>query len=237
MATPHINSKLEDIAKIVLMPGDPLRAKYIADKYLQNAKLVNDVRNMYGYTGTYKGRKITVFASGMGNPSMGIYSYELFKFYNVDYIIRIGTAGSYSKNLDILDLLLVTDCYSQTSYGKEQSGSTDNIISASTNLSQTIKETSYGLSKVLKQGRVYCSDAFYKNDENFISLLNDYGCMAVEMENYALFHNAKILGKQAASILTISDSFITNEEIDSEQRENGLDDMIILALESAIRLI
>ena len=236
MATPHIESKKEDIAKIVLMPGDPLRAKYIADNYLENVKQVNSVRNIFAYTGTYKDKEITIFASGMGNPSMGIYSYELFKFYDVDYIIRIGTAGAYSDAINVMDLMLVEDCYSESSYAKEQSNNSDNIACASKELFETIKNTATELGNNYKTGRVHCSDAFYKEDNNYEELVKKYNCLAVEMETFALFQNAKLLNKKAACILTISDSFVTKTEISSEQREKGLDDMIKLALESCIKL-
>ncbi len=237
MATAHIESNKEDIAKVVLMPGDPLRAKYIADKYLQNVKQVNKVRNIFAYTGTYKGRKITVFSSGMGNPSMGIYSYELFKYYDVDYIIRIGTAGAYTKELKLMDLLVVTNCYSESSYAKELYGGQSSIATASSLVVQTIKETAYAQEQVLKYGRVHCADAFYNENIDIQKLAEEYGCQAVEMETFALFSNAKLLNKNAGCILTISNSLITNEETTSEQREKGLDDMITLALESGIRLL
>ena len=237
MATAHIKSNKEDIAKVVLMPGDPLRAKYIAEKYLENVKLVNDVRNIYAYTGTYKGRKITVFSSGMGNPSVGIYSYELFRFYDVDYIIRIGTAGAYSKELNVMDLLVVTNCYSESSYAKELYGGQSSIATASSEIVQTIKETAYAQEKVLKYGRVHCSDAFYSENIDIKKLVDEYNCLAVEMESFALFNNAKLLNKNAGCILTISNSLVTNEETTSEQREKGLDEMIVLALESGIKLL
>ncbi len=237
MATAHIESNKEDIAKVVLMPGDPLRAKYIAEKYLQNVKQVNKVRNIFAYTGTYKGRKITVFSSGMGNPSMGIYSYELFKYYDVDYIIRIGTAGAYTKELKLMDLLVVTNCYSESSYAKELYNGQSSVATASNAVVQTIKETAYAQEKILKYGRVHCSDAFYSDNTDIRKLNEEYGCLAVEMETFALFNNAKLLKKDAGCILTVSNSLITNEETTSEQREKGLDDMITLALESGIRLL
>ena len=235
MATPHIESKKEDIAATVLMPGDPLRAKYIAEHYLEEAKCVNTVRNMYGYTGIYKNHKITVFASGMGNPSIGIYSYELFHDYDVENIIRIGTAGSYVKELNVMDVLLVEDCYSSSSYAKEQNGNEDSIISSSKTLTNSIEQTAALLHKPLKKGRVHCGDALYKQQDNYEEIANQYHCLAGEMESFALFHNARVLEKKAACILTISNSLITWEETDSEKREKGLNDMIILALESAIK--
>lgn len=236
MATPHIEANLEDIAKTVLMPGDPLRAKYIIEHYLQDVKLVNSVRNILGYTGTYKGKRVTVFASGMGNPSMGIYSYELYKYYNVENIIRIGTAGAYTDELEIMDILIATDTYSESSYAKEQNNYLDNIVSASAELNKVIEETASTTDCSVKLGRVHCGDALYKENDNFKEIAANYHCLAGEMETFALFHNAKVLNKQAACILTISNSLITNVETTSEQREKGLDDMIKLALESAVRL-
>lgn len=236
MATPHIEANLEDIAKTVLMPGDPLRAKYIVEHYLQDVKLVNSVRNVLGYTGTYKGKRVTVFASGMGNPSMGIYSYELYKYYNVENIIRIGTAGAYTDELEIMDVLIATDTYSESSYAKEQNNYLDNIVSASSELNKVIEETASTMDCSVKLGRVHCGDALYKENDNFQEIAANYHCLAGEMETFALFHNAKVLNKKAACILTISNSLITNIETTSEQREKGLDDMIKLALESAVRL-
>lgn len=235
MATPHIESRKEDIAPNVLMPGDPLRAKYIAEHYLEEVKCVNTVRNMYGYTGTYKNHKITVFASGMGNPSIGIYSYELFHDYGVENIIRIGTAGSYVRELNVMDVLLVEDCYSSSSYAREQNGNTANIISSSKSLTSLIEKTAATLNQSFKKGRVHCGDALYKENDDYEAIANNYHCLAGEMESFALFHNAQVLGKNAACILTISNSLITREETDSERREKGLNDMIVLALESVIK--
>lgn len=236
MSTPHIESNKENIAKTVLMPGDPLRAKYIAFKYLENVKLVNQVRNMLAYTGTYKGKEITIFASGMGNPSMGIYSYELYKYYDVENIIRIGTAGAYTKELDVRDLLVVSDVYSLSSYAKEQNNSQEHIIEATPVLLNQIEQVANKLSQKIKKGRVHCEDSLYKENSVFEKMANEHNCLAVEMESFALFHNAKILNKKAACILTISNSLVSNIETTSEEREKGLDEMIILALETAITL-
>ena len=234
MSTPHIESLETDICKTVIMPGDPLRAKYIADNYLENARLINSVRNIFGYTGTYKGKEITIFASGMGNPSMGIYSDELYKYYNVENIIRIGTSGAYTKKLDIMDLLLVEDTYSSSSYAMEQNNDTSPIIKASQELNTIIKNKALNLKTPVKIGRVHCGDALYKENDNYKELYENYHCMAGEMETFALFHNAKVLKKQASCILTISNSLVTNVETSSSQREKGLDTMIKLALESAV---
>ena len=236
MATPHIEANKGDIAKVVLMPGDPLRAKFIAETYLENYKLVNTVRNMYGYTGTYKGQPVTVFASGMGCPSMGIYSYELFKFYDVDKIIRIGSAGAYTKDLDLYSLVLVTGSYSESTYAKVQGNETRNIIYSNSEINSIIENKANQLGIKLNKGIVDCSDVFYKEEDKYIDLYNNYNCIAVEMETFALFHNANVTGKKAAAIVTISDNLVTHEETTSEERQNSFTEMIKLALESAIEL-
>lgn len=235
MATPHIESRPEEIAKIVLMPGDPLRAKKIAEEYLEDAHLVNQVRNAFAYTGTYQGQKITVFSSGMGNPSMGIYAYELFHFYDVDCILRIGSAGSYTEELGLYDVLLVEETYSDSSFLKVQQDVSDKILSADLMCNQRIAEAATKLGMNLKKGRVYCGDVFYRMEEPFEQLYREKGCLACEMETFALFATAKLLGKRASCLLTISNSFVTNEETTSEERQNSFDQMIHLALEAAVR--
>lgn len=234
--TPHNEAEIGSIAKTVLMPGDPLRAEAIANKYLENVKLVNKVRNMYAYTGTYKGKEITIMASGMGMPSIGIYSYELYKEYGVENIIRIGSAGSYVKELDLYDLLLVDSSYSDSTYAKVQSGDLEEIEYSSNDLNDIIKSTAKELNITLKEGRVYSSDVFYKEDNNYIDLVDRYETVAVEMESFALFHNAKVLNKKATCLLTISDSLITKKETTSIERQNNFNEMAELALESAIKL-
>lgn len=234
--TPHIEAEIGSIAKTVLMPGDPLRAEAIANKYLENVKLVNKVRNMYAYTGTYKGKEITIMASGMGMPSIGIYSYELYKEYGVENIIRIGSAGSYVKELDLYDLLLVDSSYSDSTYAKVQSGDLEEIEYSNNDLNDIIKSTAKELNITLKEGRVYSSDVFYKEDNNYIDLVDRYETVAVEMESFALFHNAKVLNKKATCLLTISDSLITKKETTSIERQNNFNEMAELALESAIKL-
>ncbi len=234
--TPHNEAKIGEIASTVLMPGDPLRAKYIAETFLDNPKLVNQVRGMYAYTGTYKGKDITVMASGMGMPSIGIYSYELYKFYNVDNIIRIGSAGSYVKELNIYDILLVDKSYSESSYANTQNGETKNILESSKYLNDIIINTSKELNINIQVGTAHSSDVFYKEDNKYEELVEKYNTKAVEMESFALFHNANVLGKNATCLLTISDSFITNEETTIEERQTHFNEMIKLALESALKL-
>lgn len=231
--TPHIEAKNDEIASTVIMPGDPLRAQYIANTYLNDVKLVNKVRNIYAYTGTYKGVKVTIMASGMGMPSIGIYSYELFKFYNVENIIRVGSAGSYSKDLKLYDVVLVNEAYSKSSFAKIQGYDSD-IISSSESINDIIKSTSEILNKKLTVGKIYSTDVFYDNVD--INELYNEGCLCVEMESFALFYNAKKLNKKASCLLTISDNLVTHEETTSEERQKSFNDMIILALESAIRL-
>ncbi|MBP3461272.1 MAG: purine-nucleoside phosphorylase [Bacilli bacterium] len=234
--TPHIEAKKGEIAKTVLMPGDPLRAKYIAETYLENYTLVNSVRGMYAYTGNYKNKKITVMASGMGMPSIGIYSYELYKFYDVENIIRLGSAGSYSKDLNIYDVLLVNKCYSESSYAKTQNNDLNELQEGSKELNNIINITAKKLNRKLYFGNIHSSDVFYKENNNYEYLREKYGCLAVEMESFALFHNAKILNKKAACLLTISDSFITKEETTSLERQNSFNVMIEIALESSLSM-
>ena len=230
--TPHNEAEKNQIAKTVIMPGDPLRAKYIAENFLSDYKLVNTVRNMYAYTGKYNGKEVTVMASGMGMPSIGIYSYELFKFYDVDEIIRVGSAGSYTKDLNLYDVVLVNACYSESSYAKTQNGCEDNMMYASDSLNFYIKQAATENNIPITIANVHSSDVFYKENNNYKELYEKYGCMCVEMESFALFHNAKVLGKKAACILTISDSLVTKEETTAEERQKSFNKMIELALKT-----
>ena len=230
--TPHNEANKEDIAKTVLMPGDPLRAKYIAETYLEDYKLVNKVRNCFAYTGYYKGKRVTVMASGMGMPSIGIYSYELFKFYDVDTIIRVGSSGAYTDKLNLYDVVLVDGAYSDSSYALAQNGETRNILHGNDEVNNHIKETAEKLNIPIHFVNIHSSDIFYKENDNFPELYEKYGCAAVEMESFALFHNANACGKKAACLLTISDNLVTHEETTPEERQNSFNNMIELALES-----
>lgn len=234
MATPHIESKKESIAKKVLMPGDPMRAKYIAEHYLEDVELVNDVRGMLAYTGNYKGSRVTVFASGMGIPSIAIYAYELFQFYEVEEIIRIGSCGAYTKDISLGDLVLVKDSVSESTFGKVFCGSREECISSDNALNEKILEAASSLNQHITPGNIYCSEAFYTENKEKSKLPEKYHCLGVEMETFALFHIAKTLGKKASAILTVSDSFVTNEKMTSEMREKGLHDMIEVALTTII---
>ena len=234
MATPHIESKKEEIAKTVLMPGDPLRAEHIAKNYLENYKIVNKVRGMYAYTGTYKGKEVTIFPSGMGIPSMGIYSYELFKFYDVEKIIRIGTTGAYTENLNLFDLILVENSYSNSNYALDLCNSNDHVIESTKELNEKIKEISSKDNIKLQIGNIYSTETFYAENTDIKKLYTTYNCLGAEMESYALFNNAKLLNKKAACLLTVSDNLITKEETTSEERQNSLNKMIELALNSIL---
>jgi len=233
--TPHIEAKSkEEIAKTVLMPGDPLRAKFVADTFLENVKQFNRVRNVLGYTGTYKGRRISVMASGMGMPSIGIYSYELFKFYDVENIIRIGSCGGYTSNLKLYDVILAKDVWSESSYAKVQSGYQSDIIEATPELNERLKKYARELDIPIHIERIHSSDVFYReNFEEYKEIYHKHGCAAVEMEAFALFHNAKILGKNAACLLTVSDNLETKEETTSEERQSAFTNMMKIALEMA----
>lgn len=219
------------IAKVVLMPGDPLRAKMIAENYLSDVVCFNTVRNMFGYTGTYKGVKVTVMGSGMGMPSIGIYSYELFSYYDVNTIIRIGSAGSYDANFNVYDTVLTTFAYSESNYAKVAFGMGSKKQKASTEVNRKLKHAAKEVGITLKEATIHSSDVFYSNDPNHWKEVHDkFDCMCVEMESFALFANAKALGKNAACLLTISDSFITHEVTSSEERQNSFHNMILVAL-------
>lgn len=234
MLTPHNNALKGDIATTVLMPGDPLRAKYIADTFLENIKQFNDVRNMLGYTGTYKGRKISVMGSGMGMPSIGIYSYELYKFYDVERIIRIGSAGAYAPELKLYDTLLVTEAWSESNFAKSQNGQQSHIMKSTKDLDKQILKISKKLSIPIVSGRVHSSDVFYRETtDSHHDIYHKHGCLAVEMESFALFHNAKVLGKKAACLLTISDSLVTHEITTADERQSAFTNMMKIALELA----
>ncbi|MDD5601601.1 MAG: purine-nucleoside phosphorylase [Candidatus Izemoplasmatales bacterium] len=234
MATPHIQAQMGDIAPLVLMPGDPLRAKYIAETFLDNVTQFNTVRNMYGYTGTYHGNKISVMGSGMGMPSIGIYAYELYRFFGVEKIIRIGSAGAYSPTLQLFDTLLVTEAWSESSYAKTQSQELRKVLKASALLNKELKSAAKKLSIHLHTGRVHSTDVFYRQGpEIHVAMFLKHRCLAAEMESFALFHTANILKKHAACLLTISDSLVTKEETTSEERQNAFTNMMKVALELA----
>ena len=236
MPTPHIESREEDIAPVVLMPGDPLRAKYIADNFLENVKQVNAVRNMFAYTGTYKGKRVTVFASGMGIPSIGIYSYELYKFYNVEKIIRIGTCGSFHKDVKLLDVILSKCAYCKTYFNKLLDGGEEEYVYSSSTLNHQIEEKARENNISLKVGNTITSDVFdvYCDDKELFrsNFPQDWNFLSVEMEAFGLFYVAKKLGKEATCLMTVVDSLFDQRSLTSEDRQNSLNEMISLALDS-----
>lgn len=234
MPTPHNEANKGNFAKTVLMPGDPLRAKFIADTFLTDVRQVNGVRGMLGFTGKYNGKEISVMGSGMGMPSIGIYSYELYKFYDVETIIRIGSAGGYSKDLRLYDVVLATSAYSESSYAKTQSGDSRNILFPSEELNDRIRNSAKNLNIPLHEGMIHSSDVFYRESSDYMTQdENVKNSLCVEMESFALFHNAEVLGKKAACLLTISDSFVYPEVTTPEERQKSFTNMMKIALDSA----
>ena len=235
MSTPHNGAENGAFAKTVLMPGDPLRAKFIAENFLENPKLVTSVRNVLGYTGTYNGKEISVMASGMGMPSIGIYSFELFSMYGVETIVRIGSAGAYTEDLNLYDVVLAESAYSESSYAKTQNGCEDDVMYPSREINDKLLAAAEKLGIPCKETRIHSSDVFYQdaNRGSFRRYPEKYGAMCVEMESFALFHNANVLGKKAACILTISDNLATHEETTAEERQNAFTAMMKIALELA----
>lgn len=240
MSTPHNEANLGDIAKTVIMPGDPLRAKYIAENFLDNYKLVNSVRGMYAFTGNYKGKEITVMASGMGMPSMGIYSYELYKFYGVENIIRIGSCGAYRPDLKLFDIVLSENVFSEGNFALTLNNENCHIVSSNKDLNDVIKSTANQTNINILSGNTVCTDCFdvYMTDVNqFLTRIpENFNPAAAEMEAFALFYVAKVLNKKAACLMSVVDSKYIKEIATPEERQTGLNNMIKLALESAILL-
>ena len=240
MSTPHNSAQKGDIAKTVIMPGDPLRAKYIVENFFDDYKLVNDVRGMYAYTGKYKEKEISVMASGMGMPSMGIYSYELFKFYDVENIIRIGSCGAYLPNLKLFDIILSENVFSESNYAFTLNNDNCHIINSNSELNSVIEDVAKKDNLNLFNGNTVCTDCFdvYMTDVNkFLSRVPDgFNPISAEMEAFALFYNAKLLNKKASCLMSVVDSKFISEVATTDERQNGLNNMIKLALDSAILL-
>lgn len=237
MATPHINANKGDIAKVVLMPGDPLRAQFIAETFLEDVVQFNDVRNMFGFTGTYKGTKVSVMGSGMGMPSIGIYSYELYNQYDVEAIIRIGSAGSYSESAKLYDVVLADSAYSESSFAKAAFNIQEDILNPSETLNALIKEKAAALDYPMIVDRIHSSDVFYRDSGvTWQDIRDEHDVVCVEMESFALFANAQKLNKKAACLLTISDSLVTDEVTTAEERQVSFTKMMEIALETAIGL-
>ncbi len=230
--TPHINAPEGAFAETVLMPGDPLRSRFIADNFLENAELVNNVRGVQGYTGTYHGKRVSVMASGMGMPAIGIYSYELFNFYGVNNIIRIGSAGALSSHLKLMDIVAGMSAYTDSAFGN-QFGVRGNLAPCcSYELLRKAVDTAERLGINIACGPIYSSDVFYDEGQNSIGL-QKLGVLAVEMEAAALYLNAARAGKNALCLCTISDHVITGESMPAEQRQIGFQQMMKIALEIA----
>ena len=234
--TPHIEARKEEIASVVLMPGDPLRAQFIAENYLENARQINSIRNMLMFTGEYKGRGVTIAGSGMGVPSIGIYSYELFKFYDVDTIIRIGSSGAYDAALDVYDVVLVSEAYSDsTAFSELVLGEGTHVAYPSGSVNDTIRNTAQNLGLKLQEVRAHSSDVFY-GIRPLDETIRVTGAQCVEMESTGLFTNAKATGKNAACLLSISDHLVTGAVTTAEERQTKFDEMIRMALESTLLL-
>jgi len=234
MPTPHNAAEKGAIAKTVLMPGDPLRAQFIAETYLENAVEFNRVRGMLGFTGTYRGKPVSVMGSGMGMPSIGIYSYELFAMYDVDAIIRIGSAGGYRDSLKLFDVLLEVEAYSESTYARCQNGFTGSRIAADESLCARLRESAARLGYPLIEGCVHSSDVFYHEetggDPYWQKVSKEQNCLAVEMESFALLHNARVTGKKAACLVTISDMLRGGYDTSAQEREHGFTRMMEIAL-------
>ncbi len=240
--TPHINAKPSDFAKTVLMPGDPLRSKYVAENFLTNAILVNNVRGIQGYTGEFEGKKVSVMASGMGMPSMGIYSYELFNFFNVDNIIRIGSAGAMRKDISVRSIILALGACTNSAYATTFSLPGAFAPIADYDLLSLCKQKADDENFKTHIGNILSSDVFYADEEfkseneKSLSLWGKMGVLAVEMECAALYMNAARANKRALSVLTVSDSLITGESLSAKERQESFDEMIVLALKTAISI-
>ena len=240
--TPHINATPSDFAKTVLMPGDPLRAKFIAENFLEDAKLVNNVRGIHGYTGLYKGVPVSVMASGMGMPSIGIYSYELFNFFEVENIIRVGSAGGMSKEVKVRDIILAQGACTNANFAHTFNLPGTFAPIADFSLLRKTVETAEALSLDYKVGNILSSDTFYNDEEGLLpqqtssALWGKMGVLGVEMEAAALYMNAARCGKSALAILTVSDHLLTGESLSSDDRQNSFTDMMKLSLETAIKL-
>ncbi|MCI8272921.1 MAG: purine-nucleoside phosphorylase [Clostridia bacterium] len=240
MSTPHNEAKLGDIAKTVIMPGDPLRAQYIAENFLDNYRLVNSVRGMYAYTGKYQGKDITIMASGMGIPSMGIYAYELFKFYDVQNIIRIGSCGAYDPKLKLFDIILSKSTFSESNFALTFNNDICHIADSSSILNEIIENTASSTNTNLFVGNTICMDCFdvYLTDiSQFLARVpENFNPIAAEMEAFALFYIAKFFNKNATCLMSVVDSEFVEHVATAEERQTGLNNMIRLALDSSLNI-
>lgn len=233
MGTPHNNAEKEEIASVVLMPGDPLRAKYIALHYLENAKMFNDIRGMYGYTGMYRDKMISVMGSGMGIPSIGIYSYELYNTYDVDAIIRVGSAGALSDDINVKDIVIAQGACTNSNYASQFNLPGVYAPIADYGMLSDAVRCADMLGIDVKVGNILSSDTFYNADSSFNDRWKKMGVLAIDMEAAGLYLNAANLGKRALCITTISDHIYRDEELTPKERETDFDEMIRIALETA----
>ena len=233
MPTPHNSAQKGEIAKTVLMPGDPLRAKFIAETFLEDVKQFNNVRGMLGYTGTYKNKKVSVMGSGMGMPSIGIYSYELYSQYEVENIIRVGSCGAFDPSIELYEMILVESAYSRSSYAKVAFDYDDTFLHPSKTLNGKLVSAAEHLNYPMLKGTIHSSDVFYFGKEiNMLDVHKEMNVIGAEMESFALFANAKYLGKNAACLLTVSDNIATQKETSAEERQSAFTKMMEIALES-----
>lgn len=234
MSTPHNTAEKGQIAQTVLMPGDPLRAQFIAKTYLENPVEFNHVRGMLGFTGSFRGKAVSVMGSGMGMPSIGIYSYELFTEYDVDAIIRIGSTGGYRDTLKLFDVILVTEAYSESAFARCQNGFAGDRIPSNPELCGRLRESAARLGFPLVEGPIHSSDVFYRQEQGgepyWQKIAREQNCLGVEMESFALFHNASVTGKKAACLLTVSDLLGSKQLTTAEEREKGFTRMMEIAL-------
>lgn len=233
MPTPHNSAQKGEIAKTVLMPGDPLRAKFIAETFLEDVKQFNNVRGMLGYTGTYKNKKVSVMGSGMGMPSIGIYSYELYSQYEVENIIRVGSCGAFDPSIELYEMILVESAYSRSSYAKVAFNYDDTVLHPSKTLNGKLVSAAEHLKYSMLKGTIHSSDVFYFGKEiNMLDVHKEMNVIGAEMESFALFANAKYLGKNAACLLTVSDNIATQKETSADERQSAFTKMMEIALES-----
>lgn len=232
----HISAKPGEIAPVVLMPGDPLRARFIAEKYLSNARLVSQTRNILYYTGTYQGKEVTIGASGMGCPSIGIYSYELYSEYQVETIIRIGTCGAYTTDLKLYDLINAESAASESTFAQYAWGFTEDLQHQQGNIFDRLTQNAARKNQSMLSAAIHSSDIFYRKDQAIPAIAAKYNCKVVEMESFALFANARQLNKNAACLLTVTDIIPTHEKLSSEEREKALKPMMELALDTVSSL-
>lgn len=234
MSTPHISANAGEFAKTVLMPGDPLRAKFIAENFLDNAKCITSVRNMFGYTGTYKGQPISVMGSGMGIPSISIYATELYKDYGVESIIRIGSCGAVRDDIKIRDVIIGMAASTDSNVNRQRLSQCDFAACADFSLLHKVVNTADKLGKKVHVGNIFTADLFYTPQPEMFALMEKYGILAVEMEAAGLYGVAAEYGKKALTVLTVSDHIKTGEQTTAEERENTFKDMMELTLESVL---